>query len=339
MNYECTIHTLRLHGDDGASYRVVLDLIRSNKNPSWGVDEDRLALRAAVLDSSGQAIGSVFVDTPKSNFEPTVGRMLSLGEQRNISFVAARAPDGSMIDGTLDFDLHVDILQSGFVQTFADKVKASLERALDNVGPSAQSKAPLPLQLLVTDYPHTRHTGTVAVKLPGKDEPLVLKADATRSTMSHHYGNALTEYVFLASVPQEQAPNFIAVITKEGLDLFKHHQGPEVEIPVGYILRTNEDGHASFHLLHVNAEQGNQKGFFEVGSHFWGVSLNIQSKNEAGSVLLNGGRLPARTTFGSATIHSVSVLSELGLSRGETFEDVLIDVTGYFLHETGQNNT
>lgn len=340
LKYECTIHTLALAGDDGRPYRAVLDLIRSDQNPKWGITEDRLALRAAVLNSEGAVIGSSFVDAPKDRFPLDAGQMKIMDAHGHISFVSARGPDGCMLDGRLDFDMRAEILPGGPVQSFADELKAFLEKSIDGLpGPAQEAARDLfSLQLFVTDYPRTQHSGTISVKRPGIEQPLVLQAQNTRSTLSHHYGNSLTEYVFMASVPREGAPSFIAVITQEGIDLNPNKVGPEVHLPVGYLLRTDVDGHTSFSLLRVDADKGRKKGVFNLGSDFLGISLDVDTRHEAGSVALNEGKLPTRTAFGRVTIQNHAILGALGLTKGETFEDVVIDVTGRFLVETGRDS-
>lgn len=337
LQYECTIHTFEVRGDDGHDYKVLLDLIRSDKNPPWNVMYDHLALRAAVVDAQGQVIASIFKESLRTEFASTIGSMQIMDAAGHIAFVSNRGPDGKMIDGHLDFDLHVDIVSSGQMQSIADGIKSLVKRHLgeNRNTTNGELQRALALQLLVTDYPHTRHTGTIIVKRQGFDTPLVLRANHTRSTMSHHYGNSLTEYVFLASVPREGAPNFIAVITREALKLFESKLIPKVVIPIGYLLRTDAAGHTSASLLRAKTDHEEKPGSFNIGTDFLGIGIEVRIQQEVGQVCLNDNQLPARTAFGSVTIHDHSHDKGFAKSQDGLFANAVIDITGQFLDETG----
>lgn len=337
LQYECTIHTLEVRGDDGHDYKIVLDLIRSDKNPQWNVLYDHLALRAAVVDAQGQVIASIFKESSRGEFASKIGRMHIMNAEGHIAFVSTRGPDGNMLDGHLDFDLRVDIVPSGKIQSFADELKSIVKKYIGDghATKHEELQRALALQLLVTDYSHTRHTGTIVVKRQGIDEPLILRANNTRSTMSHHYGNSLTEYVFLASVPREGMPNFIAVITREAIKLSESKLIPQMVFPVGYLLRTDAAGHTSFSFLRAKTDRKEKPGFFDVGMDFLGIGLEVRVHQEVGSVCLNDDQLPARTAFGTVTIHDHPLGKGFITSHDAHFANVIIDITGQFLDETG----
>ncbi|HYV48903.1 MAG TPA: hypothetical protein VFA20_28785 [Myxococcaceae bacterium] len=329
--YECTIHTLQMKGSDGRTYNVVLDLIRSDENPLWGVSQDRTALRAVVSDAAtGEVVASRFVDAPREEFQEKVGDLGIMDGQGGISFAAA--------DGQMAFDLGVKIEPSTLVQTAGDTLKEQVEKAVSKLPPDQRRQVMerFPLQLLVTDYPKTRHTGTMTVQVPGRGEPLTLTADDTPSTVSHHFGNSLTDYVFLASVPKEHEPSFIAVVTREQVDLDPSKPGGEASIPFGYLIRTDAQGRSTFSFLTPDADRGGRPGEFDLGSDLLGTAIDVKVKHEAGQVVLNDGHLPTRTGFGEATIEDSRLLSELGLGKEQHFSDVVVDITGRFLDETGR---
>ena len=329
--YECTIHTLQMKGDDGRAYNVVLDLIRSDQNQLWGVSQDRTALRAVVSDAAtGEVVASKFVDAPRAEFKDKVGDLGIMDGQGDISFASA--------DGEMDFKLGVQIEPSTLVQRAGDTLKTQVEAAISKLPPEQQRKVMerFPLQLLVTDYPKTRHTGTMEITVPGRDRPLTLTADSTPSTVSHHFGNSLTDYVFLASVPKQGEPSFIAVVTREQVDLDPTKPGGELSFPFGYLIRTDAEGNSRFSLLTVDADKGGRPGEFDIGADFLGTAIDVKVKHEAGSVVLNDGQLPSRTAFGEATIKDSKLLSALGLGKEQHFSDVVVDITGRYLKETGR---
>lgn len=330
--YECTIHTLQMKGNDGRTYNVVLDLIRSDENKLWSVSQDRTALRAVVSDAAtGEVVASKFVDAPRQEFQEKVGDLGIMDGQGDIRFASA--------DGQMAFDLDAKIEPSTLVQKAGDTLKEQVEKAVSKLPPDQQKQVMehFPLQLLVTDYPKTRHTGTMTVQVPGRDEPLTLTANDTPSTISHHFGNSLTDYVFLASVPKENEPSFIAVVTREQVDLDPSKPGGEASFPFGYLIRTDAQGNSTFSFFTPDADKGSRPGEFDIGSDFLGSAIDVKVKHEAGSVVLNDGQLPTRTAFGEATIKDSELLSKLGLGKEQHFSDVVVDVTGSFLKETGRN--
>jgi len=322
--YECTIHTLQMKGSDGRAYNVVLDLIRSDQNALWGISQDRTALRAVVSDAvTGEVVASRFVDAPRQEFKEKVGDLGIMDGRGEIRFASA--------DGQMAFDLNAKIEPSTLVQAAGDTLKEQVEKAVSKLPPDQQKQVMerFPLQLLVTDYPKTRHTGSMTVQVPGRDEPLTLTANDTPSTISHHFGNSLTDYVFLASVPKEHEPSFIAVVTREKV-------GDLASFPFGYLIRTDADGRSRFSLFTPDADKGRRPGEFDLGSDFLGSAIDVKVKHEAGQVVLNDGHLPSRTAFGEATIEDSRLLSELGLGKEEHFSDVVVDITGGFLDKTGR---
>ena len=202
LPYECTIHTLRMSGNDGRNYDVVLDLIRADRNPAWGPESDRTALRAAVSDTeSGAVVASTFVETARERFAVEVGTLSAMNETGRIAFRSSRRTSAGPAPGALDFELTAVVFASTLVQTGADLLKAAFERWLASAAPDrrTQLEGAFALKLAVTDYPKTEHTGEVRVGL-SSGATLVLRADAAASTLSHHYGNRLTDYVFMSSV-------------------------------------------------------------------------------------------------------------------------------------------
>jgi hypothetical protein len=329
LPYECTIHTLQMQGDHGRAYHVMLDLIRGDKNPSWNISTDRTALRAMVLDAeTGRVVAAKFVEEPRAEFVRNHGQLDIMDESGRIQFRSA-----SETDGAIDFALQAAILPSTLVQDVSDSLKAALEKALASLssGQQALLRDALVLQLGVTDYPRTLHTGTLTVKRQG-GQPLTLTARDTPSTFSHHYGNSLTEYVFLASVPQAGEPSFIAVVARELIDLDKSKPGGEFALPAGYLIRTDAQVESSFALLAPSAEK---KGSDELnlGSALLGSKLEVQTRVDVGQVLLNDGQLLAKTGFGSVSISSEYLLEQIGLAEPVSFPNVVIDVTGRFVEQ------
>jgi hypothetical protein len=269
--YECTIHTLRMTDDAGDAYDVVLDLIRSNANPEWGVTESRLALRAAVVElRTKSVIASRFVEAPAAGFELQI-----MDASGHIGF---SSPD-------LSFDLTAVIHPSTIVQSGTERLK--------NSGFST-------IELLVTDYPKTEHTGTLT--LPDR----VLRASATPSTLSHHYGNRLVDYVFMASVRVPNEPSFIAVVARDSIE-------QAINVHVGYVIHTDGDGDSHVSLMLPDAEAG------ELGSSLLGKHITAGLDIELGALALNGGALPSKTALGHATLGAID------------YPEVIIDVTGAYL--------
>ena len=329
LPYECTIHTLQMQGDDGRAYHVMLDLIRGDKNPSWNISTDRTALRAMVLDAeTGRVVAAKFVDEPKAEFVRNHGQLDIMDESGRIQFCSA-----SETDGAIDFALQAAILPSTLVQDVSDSLKAALEKAIASLSSEHQAllRDALVLQLGVTDYPRTLHTGTLTVKRQG-GQPLTLTARDTPSTLSHHYGNSLAEYVFLASVPRAGEPSFIAVVARDLIDLDKSKPGGELALPVGYLIRTDAQGESSFALLAPSAEKKDSDEF-NLGSALVGSKLEVQTRVEVGQVLLNDGQLLAKTGFGSVSISSEYLLEQIGLAEPVSFPNVVIDVTGRFVEQ------
>jgi hypothetical protein len=327
LPYECTIHTLQMQGDDGRAYHVMLDLIRGDRNPDWNVRTDRSALRAMVLDAeTDRVVAAKFVDEPRAEFARKQGQLDIMDESGRIQFRSA-----SETEGAIDFALQATILPSTLVQDVSDSLKAVLEKALASRSSEQQARLrdALVLQLGVTDYPRTLHTGTLTVKQQG-GQSLTLTARGTPSTLSHHYGNSLAEYVFLASVPRAGQPSFIAVVARDLIDLDKSKPGGELTLPVGYLIRTDAQGKSSFALLAPSAKKETSDEF-NLGSALLGSKLEVQTRVEVGQVLLNDGQLLARTGFGSVSISSAYLLEQIGLAEPVSFPDVVIDVTGRFV--------
>lgn len=338
QRYECTIHTLQMKGSDGKSYNVVMDLIRYDANPNWGIGEDRQALRVGISDaSSGAVVASKFVDLPKADFQSQVGTLRYLNGLGIMSFTSVRGAFGLLKDGDFDFTFNVLFRSSGALQQGSGLIGFALQQYLSQLSPAEQTAAKdqSRFQLLVTDYPQTQHSGVLLVKFPGKLLPTVLTATLTPSTVSHHYGNALTEYVFLASVPTANQPQFIAVVTKAGLNTDLTQVGAERHIPVGYLLYTDASGKSTPSLLFPDVGPGKATGEFRVGAPFLGTSINVRPQSKFGSVTLNDGTLPTRTYIGSAQLAPSVLLSKLGINHATPFNAVVIDVTGKYIVESG----
>jgi hypothetical protein len=354
MPYECTIHTLSMRGDDdGRRYDVVLDLIRSDRNPAWGLGTDRTALRAAVVDAEARrVVASTFVEGPRADFARDVGELHIMDSSGRIGFRAAHADS----PGVLELDLVATLWWSTLVQTGTDFLKAALERGMAGLSPARQEvlRGALALQLAVSDYPKTEHTGTLSFVPRAGERPRMLRAERTLSTLSHHYGNALTDYVFLASVPAVGRPSFIAVVTRDTIDLDSGAPGGELGFPVGYLIHTAADGKSAFSLLHPEAlardedrsgagasedDRDRGGGGFEIGGGgllggLFGAHLEVHDAIEVGRLLLNDGRLPSRTGFAAVTLSRPRLLQALGLAAPVVFPEVVVDVTGAFLART-----
>ncbi len=328
LSYERTLHTLAMHGDDERLYYLFLGLGRTDTNEAWGISEDRRTLRCAIVDAeTGMLVASKFRDEPRLVFEREVGQMQLMDEQGRIAFVSE----------DLKFDLGVEIRESTLLQKAEEAILTAYEEHLKRIDADKRDELQkaLMLELLMTDYPRTEHTGTVSVRVDYRDTPLVLHTERTPSTVSHHYGNCLSEYVFVASVPMAEKPSFIALIMREGIDLEQATLGPEIHLPIGYLIRTDEDGKSKLSPLVVDADRlGPER--FDIGSNFFGKTLDIEVKNELGSSSLNDGKLPTRSLFGHVTIHSQAWLGALGLAKDERYNAAMIDISGHFLVETGR---
>lgn len=328
LSYERTLHTFSMRGDDERLYYVFLGLSRTDRNEVWGIEIDRRTLRCAVVDAeTGMLVASKFRDEPVEVFEQDVGRMQLMDEQGRIAF---EAPD-------LSFDIGVELKESSLLQKAEEAILEAYEEHLQRIDEEKRDEVrrALKLELLMTDYPRTEHTGTLSVQVDYREMPLVLTADRAAGTVSHHYGNCLSEYVFVASVPMAGKPSFIALIMRDGIDLETAKIGPEVHLPIGYLIRTDEEGVSKLSPLAVDADKlGPER--FDIGSNFFGKTLDIEVKNELGTANLNDGKLPARTLFGRVTIQSQAWLGALGFGRDELYSAAMIDISGHFLVETGR---
>jgi hypothetical protein len=319
-------------GSDQRPYDVVLDLIRADENPAWGTTIHLTALRAAVVDTqTKRLVASRFVETPRARFSAEVGSLHAMDGAGRIAFRSTLRDGDRPGPGELDFDLTALLRPSTIVQAGTDLLKSAVERWLGSLPPErrAEAKRALFVELAVTDYPVTEHTGTVTVGLEGGAE-LVLTADSAPSTVSHHYGNRLTDYVFMASVRQPGEPSLIAVVARDSLGTGAQGEG-RLNIHVGYSIYTDASGRSSFALM-VPSATATEPGELEIGGSLLGDHLEAHATTELGAVVLNQGRLPSKTALGVVKRLHHPLLVALGLGHAEqAFPAVIIDVTGSYL--------
>ncbi|NBO39794.1 hypothetical protein EBU99_14610 [bacterium] len=71
-----------------------MDLIRTDRNPTWGITQDRQALRVGIVDAqNGSLVGSKFVDLVKNDFRAQQGQLQLLNAQ------------GQLVPRVSDFEL------------------------------------------------------------------------------------------------------------------------------------------------------------------------------------------------------------------------------------------
>jgi hypothetical protein len=246
LRYECSIHTFTMTDEStGKRYHIMLDLIRSDANPQWGVPEDRSALRAKVWDAeTGELVAHQLVNKPRGEFGMKVGKMHLLDAEQRIAF----EPPGGEVKNPNDlrFDFDIDVEKSSPVQLGSQLMEGFIAQHAAGLTGEAREQflKGFPPELLGVDYPVAHHTGSM--DLVTKDgEPLHLTADATPSSFSYHYGNAVLPCVFVTTFPNEKGERFLGVIADVGLDLDPSKVGPEVRVPFGYFIRTDAQGRST----------------------------------------------------------------------------------------------
>jgi hypothetical protein len=331
LRYECTIHTFDMTDPaTGKRYHVLLDLVRTDKNPQWGLDEARDALRAKVWDAeTGEVVAEKLVGAPRASFaQDTGGTMSVLDANNRMSFQSERLSQPN----DLRFDFHVDLGDNPPTQQLADLLKQSVLAQMPTLTAEQQEQAisKFPLQLLVSDYPASRHTGTMSL-ITKDGEALNLVADASPSSFSHHYGNSVPSYLFVASMPKDTGERLIAVIADIGVDLDPNKVGPETTIPSGYFIRTLKDGTQQFGPLIAKASETGENTFvFGQGVFGEEVEVTFNSDVKTGQVDLT--KTDTRIGLGKARLthkllgHTISAGEEL---------PVIVDVGGGYLSKAG----
>lgn len=329
--YECTIHTLRMHDEDGHPYSVLLDLIRSGPNPSWNIHGDSLCLRAAIVDArSHRLLLSRFAVAPRDAFPRQVGEMQLMDAAGRIAFASAG----------LEFELTVKLFRALLPNAVQKALRSLQERVIGLSEPPAagasddmKGRRSVPVELQAMDYPRTAHTGFVTAKVDGRDRPLRLRVDAGLGTVSHHFGDALAEFGFVTTVPTPDRASLIFVLARTGVTLSLGPAEARPRMPFGYLIHTSAAGRSTLLPVMPQTEAENGQRFV-MGHKLLGANVEVKKVTEAGSVRLNDGALLTRTWFGEATLQRHALLHSLGLAHGETFPDALIDLSGEFLDET-----
>lgn len=333
--YECTIHTLRMHDEDGHPYNVLLDLIRSGPNPSWNIHSDSLCLRAAIVDArSHRLLLSQFVVAPRDAFRRQVGEMQLMDAAGRIAFASAG----------LEFELTVKLFRALLPNAVQSALRSLQERVIGLREPPPTAGAsddgggrrPVPVELQATDYPRTAHTGFVMAKVDGRDRPLRLRVDGGLGTVSHHFGDALAEFGFVTTVPTPDRASLIFVLARTGVTLSLGSAEVRPRLPFGYLIHTSAAGRSTL-LPVVPQTEAADAQHFAMGHKLLGANVEVTKVTEAGSVRLNDGALLTRTWFGEATLRQHALLHALGLAHNETFQDALIDLSGVYLHETEEH--
>lgn len=332
--YECTIHTLRMHDEEGHPYNVLLDLIRSGPNPTWNIHSDSLCLRAAIVDArSHRLLLSRFVVAPRDAFERQVGEMHLMDAAGRIAFASPG----------LEFELTVKLFRALLPNAVQQALRSLQERMIGlrepppttEAGDEMGGRRPVPVELQAMDYPRTAHTGFVVAKVDGRDRPLRLRVDGGLGTVSHHFGDALAEFAFVTTVPTPERASLIFVLARTGVTLWLGSAEARPRLPVGYIIHTSAAGRSTL-LPVVPQTEAEDAQHVVMGHKLLGANVEVTKVTEAGSVRLNDGALLTRTWFGEATLRRHAVLHALGLGHGETFPDALIDLAGVFLDEAEQ---
>lgn len=330
--YECTIHTLRMHDEEGSPYNVLLDLIRSGPNPSWNIHSDSLCLRAAIVDArSHRLLLSRFVVAPRDAFGHQVGEMRLMDAAGRIAFASPE----------LEFELTVKLFRALLPNAVQSALRSLQERMIGlrepppaaDAGDETHGLRPVPVELQAMDYPRTAHTGFVKAKVDGRDRPLHLRVDGGLGTVSHHFGDALAEFGFVTTVPTPDRASLIFVLARTGVTLALGSAEARPRLPFGYLIHTSAAGRSTL-LPVVPQSEAHDVQRFVMGHKLLGANVEVKKVTEAGSVRLNDGALLTRTWFGEATLQRHPLLHSLGLAHGETFPDALIDLSGLFLEET-----
>lgn len=321
--YECTIHSFEMKDAGGKRYQVLLDLIRADKNPQWGVGEDRYGLRAKVWDAeTGELVAEKLVEKPREQFEREEGKLHILDGDGKMSFQSSG----------LDFDFQVRPEKGSAIQGGADLLRDQVQAVLGALGPKEREKVldRFPFQLLVSDYPKARASGSLTLKTQSGDT-LSLTATDTPSTFSHHYGNTVPPYTYLATVPQPGKSRFVAVLADLGVDLDPGKVGPELQVPFGYYIQTDPAGRSRYGLLQYSVEQQRENGF-RIGSNLFGKSVEVTFSPDVKDGRVSLTNLP--TTIGRGMGRLVT--RAFGLEVGATEElPMVVDVGGPLIGQAG----